>query len=1641
MKTIYRRFFFFYIAFFLSGQINLIKAEPIGNINSVQLIGTMNNWQEGAELWRFNKLDANHYKNTFYIKASSTNYQCKLYITYNGGGVGYYAAPNGYWFTQENTLAEGLSINGTNNEIDCISPYGYIRIDCEFYGEYSGNSRLEIKQSKVNALSIASFNAADNQLSPGEQTSISYSFSGGSGSYTKTLKVVDDSGVDVTDEVLVGDNFMFPVSSNALSYTITCEVKDSHPLLAELPSTAKSITINRTLPSVSLSADPTSLQITPARTETITLTPTVNNAPDGTVAVIERKTAENTWEEIASHYSPQAAGTYTFRAKITVDGTAYMSEELSVNVTANFLTYTVTVPVGTQDCYICGDMTGWNFQHMNKVDDTHYSIDIVGANDGQKYKYAFYNDWLCQEADEYGRAIADRSYSPNDVVARWAEEDIIVRLQVPNASVVPEIWWWEGGISAPEGSDETGSRPKMTRIGDTDWYEHTFSGVNKDGIAFRLYVDGFSSPLEGYRLIASSCLIYNNNTYDFAECPDIVVTPKLALNIAGTAFVNENLSFSASYSGFGETVPTIKYYVRKVSDTDWTLLTTPNFRPSETGTYELKAETEYNGETISSATKQVTVTEITYFLKHKFNGTQWTWQEMTAQGDGTYVLIETYNGEGANVNTTNTDTGSQWFPTESINNPDNLSSGSLVEFVYNRIDNTLTIRKPINPGVKLYLPSIVGVNIPMELNSIVANIDNYTLNYTVTIDGVETNLTVDSDNKAVYIPLVEGGFYTFKVTATSVDEPTVVVTDQQEIIINYIPIWIKHDFVDGGEWEWEKMVQYENGIYVYTGRWGNTGADINRTDSGEGARHFDIGNINGAAGIEEGATVIFSYDIFTKTLSVVKSDVLDNSYRLKSQIDENVYLYSNRAVNDGDIMSVYSKAGAMLTLQEFTVSDMRWTDVTTVTTTAIYSNVIVVPLTLTAEGVPGLGAQDLYKGSYYIRTDGADGGWNNYKVNSDNKFTYFEPNRNFENETYNHYWVKYLTDNRNTKARIANDYNESLADELGDYVVNGVNVRFSYDNTTNTFERTFLAGSAVNDFLQIYGENVSTINDGKMGVDNKQKFNDISNWVYEYDLKAVPGGTIHIEAHYNGQKTELVESAEILGSTTTPRTYNMRVTYDFKKNRWIASWMPGTDINKDNEETIDANLMLIRSHNDSVSKITMGEDGKINGIDRLYFVIELEKDKLFAQSTQIFWFSLPYSCKISEIFGIEGYGDKWIIQRYRGDKRAELSWTNDIETFWVNMKSTAVLEPNRGYVLSLRLTASDFKDIGGKSVLRLYFPSVEQNFTLSQSSIEMTVEVPAHKCTVNGRDSVDSHWNVIGIPGFQPVNMKKYTEQNGFNGFAGNKAPKFLYKWNGAHDDYTVVDGTSITYQHFYSYMVQFAGTIDWGQFTQGTPETTPAAVRAQRSQQAYRQDTYRINLIGEDAEDRTFIRLSTDGTEGYVINQDLEKINNSQLAQIYTLGAGTRLAANTLPRETQTVPVGLNIPANGTYTLSLDENGQSITAILYDKWENVYTDLSRNSYEFTQMEGRCEDRFEIQFSAEPTVPTDVEESNTAFIRLDGRTLRIVGGNDGDNVAVYDMAGRCLLRTQLNADFCFEVPVSGVYVLDFQGKKQKVVIK
>ena len=84
------------------------------------------------------------------------------------------------------------------------------------------------------------------------------------------------------------------------------------------------------------------------------------------------------------------------------------------------LTYNVTVPAGTSACYIAGDMNGWTFTEMTKVDNTHFTITIEGATTTMTYKYCSGPAWEYVEKDAYGSEISARTYSTNDVVESWA---------------------------------------------------------------------------------------------------------------------------------------------------------------------------------------------------------------------------------------------------------------------------------------------------------------------------------------------------------------------------------------------------------------------------------------------------------------------------------------------------------------------------------------------------------------------------------------------------------------------------------------------------------------------------------------------------------------------------------------------------------------------------------------------------------------------------------------------------------------------------------------------------------------------------------------------------------------------------------------------------------------------------------------------------------------------------------------------------------------------------------------------------------------------------------------------------------------------------------------------------------------------
>lgn len=125
------------------------------------------------------------------------------------------------------------------------------------------------------------------------------------------------------------------------------------------------------------------------------------------------------------------------------------------------LTYNVTVPAGTNACYIVGGMNGWSFNTpMTKVDATHYTIDLPNAKETDEYKYWSGPDWKYEEADAQGQKLAaNRTWQQNDVVANWLEvfqldeRDVTIEVLAPaEVKVLYIVGAFNGWASPSEAS-------------------------------------------------------------------------------------------------------------------------------------------------------------------------------------------------------------------------------------------------------------------------------------------------------------------------------------------------------------------------------------------------------------------------------------------------------------------------------------------------------------------------------------------------------------------------------------------------------------------------------------------------------------------------------------------------------------------------------------------------------------------------------------------------------------------------------------------------------------------------------------------------------------------------------------------------------------------------------------------------------------------------------------------------------------------------------------------------------------------------------------------------------------------------------------------------------------------------------------
>lgn len=746
----------------------------------------------------------------------------------------------------------------------------------------------------------------------------------------------------------------------------------------------------------------------------------------------------------------------------------------------------------------------------------------------------------------------------------------------------------------------------------------------------------------------------------------------------------------------------------------------------------------------------------------------------------------------------------------------------------------------------------------------------------------------------------------------------------------------------------------------------------------------------------------------------------------------NGYYYKKSNTDRKDTASFFIKNGVSATVElqrgtNVSANPAVWEKVADINTRSLATGVYNFEISQTNEGADAtLTQKGLYTGNYYIRTDGVDGGWKGFAKNPDNLMTYYgsmlDAGVTYNNFEYDYYKTKWIEYNKNVKFCIANDYSKNISSEFaGDATLKdkevlpqNANVRFMWNSATNELSRAYISGSTdiAARFLVMIGDEKMFDKDGNplniTGLNpNEINFADNNNWVYQADIMAQPGCAVQLIATYNGETQYFIgsnsEPRPIISGGSDDTKYTMRAVYDFKTNRLIVGWIPPEgEITKD--ITLGGDILLIRTHQEDVQQIVFSSPAtKVSEIQHIYGVLTLQKTQMINTTNAdyektMYWISFPFDVKLSQVFGTGIYGTDWIVQRYRGDLRAQKGWfKQDTQTFWEYMEPTDTLHAYEGYVFLV--DADKFNSNSSEAwknsatEANFYFPSAsgsigiihqntyEQNVPEHECKIDRTFEVAGVPGPLNHMNT-DSHWNVIGVPAFQnnaPGATPRYGED--FNSY---------YEWDHSTNKYkadVVIPGQ--TFKTMHAYMVQFAGKITWSDVSvvkQGAPSRELAAQYADAQSYLI---TLRIN-DGKD-DDQTYIRLSEKADAEFVLNEDMMKLDNTGFPNIYSFAGNYNVAYNETEMENQTINLGVNVPKNGNYTFSMPDNFNG-SATLVDVVEGKVTELNVSDYTVTLNKGTYNNRFQLVLTVNSPIVTNVDEINNGW-NTDGKTKKLLINN------------------------------------------------
>ena len=302
----------------------------------------------------------------------------------------------------------------------------------------------------------------------------------------------------------------------------------------------------------------------------------------------------------------------------------------------------------------------------------------------------------------------------------------------------------------------------------------------------------------------------------------------------------------------------------------------------------------------------------------------------------------------------------------------------------------------------------------------------------------------------------------------------------------------------------------------------------------------------------------------------------------------------------------------------------------------------------------------------------------------------------------------------------------------------------------------------------------------------------------------------------------------------------------------------------------------------------------------------------------------------------------------------------------------------------------------------------------------------------------DRGWNMVGNPYPSAINWNSNWTRNNIDATA--------YIYDGAN--YLTWNGTSGTHPN---------GDIAPGQGfwikvnASGASLTIPQSERKHSTQQFYKSGNQSNELFltveGNGYSDKMIVQFNPDASQGFDSEYDAWKIKGDARApQLYALYEGAGLTVDVLPfAENTVIPLGLEVGANGTYTLKFNDfvlnNGDNVW--LEDLQSGKIVEINPLSgYKFTANITDDVHRYNLHFGSPNIIDEDITEGLKIYSYEEN--VYISAGNISEGqISIYDISGKELYSKHIAGEKLYVIPLQrkGIYIVQFTNNKQAMAQK